>query len=129
MASSRQLRTKIRSVKNIRQITRAMQMVAATKMRKAQESALRARPYAKKSFALLLHLLGYAEVEGYASSYITKVGTVPTLKTERIAFVVVTSDKGLAGSFNSAVLRLASRWKKEAETAGSQVNCSNFQIS
>ncbi|OHA62374.1 MAG: ATP synthase F1 subunit gamma [Candidatus Wildermuthbacteria bacterium RIFCSPHIGHO2_01_FULL_45_20] len=98
-----------------------MQMVAATKMRKAQESALRARPYAKKSFALLLHLLGYAEVEGYASSYITKVGTVPTLKTERIAFVVVTSDKGLAGSFNSAVLRLASRWKKEAETAGSQV--------
>ena len=65
MALSRQLRTKIRAVRNIRQITRAMQMVAATKMRKAQESALNARPYAKKSFTLLLHLLEYAKAEGF----------------------------------------------------------------
>src|SRR3989338_540328 len=115
MASSRQLRTKIRAVRNIRQITKAMQMVAATKMRKAQEAALNARPYAKKSFALLLHLLFYAKAEGFSSPYLGNqsiVGTVPTMPG-RVAFVVITSDKGLAGSFNSAVLRLSAKWKKD----------------
>ena len=69
MASSRQLKTKIRSVGNIKQITRPMQMVAATKMRKSQEAALQARPYAKKSLALLSHVLQYGTAEGIASTY------------------------------------------------------------
>ena len=78
MASSRQLKTKIRAVKNIGQITRAMQMVAATKMRKSQEVALNARPYAKKSFALLLHLLKQAGKEETESIFWpAKGGTVP----------------------------------------------------
>lgn len=128
MASTRQLKNKIGTVRNIKQITKAMQMVAATKMRKAQEVALRARPYAKKSFALLLHLLQYAQGEGFLTLYIKtgadkgRAGIVPVQarvnslsQTEKVALVVVTSDKGLAGSFNSAVLRVASQWKQEQE--------------
>lgn len=101
MASSRQLKTKIRAVKNIGQITKAMQMVAATKMRKSQEVALNARPYAKKSFALLLHLLRQAQHEETQSVFMTENSGGKT------ALVVITSDKGLAGSFNSSVLRAA----------------------
>ncbi|MEK7542541.1 MAG: ATP synthase F1 subunit gamma [Patescibacteria group bacterium] len=123
MASSRQLKTKVKAVRNIRQITKAMQMVAATKMRRAQEAALRARPYAKKAFSLLLHLLQYAEAEGISGMYLGGNDQNHNKKEEQrpLALVVVTSDKGLAGSFNSAVLRLANRWKEEQESRGSQV--------
>ena len=116
MASTRQLKTKISAVRNIKQITRAMQMVAATKMRKSQEVALNARPYAKKSFALLLHLIQQASKEELESVFLpVKAGTVPALASEKIALVVITSDKGLAGSFNSSVLRAAMKWKQEHE--------------
>jgi len=111
MVSSRELKNKINTVGNIRQITKAMQMVAATKMRKAQESALSARPYAKKSLSLLNNLLQYSKAEGVSEKY-WKIGTTGT-----VALVVVTSDKGLAGSFNSAVLRMAAKWKEEQESA------------
>src|SRR3989338_6851891 len=107
MASTRQLKTKIGAVRNIRQITRAMQMVAATKMRKAQEVALRARPYARKSLALLLHLLKYAEKEETQRIFGLNQANA------KIALIVITSDKGLAGSFNSAVLRAAARVGEE----------------
>src|SRR3989338_805478 len=107
MASTRQLKTKIGAVRNIRQITRAMQMVAATKMRKAQEVALRARPYARKSLALLLHLLKYAEKEETQRIFGLNQANA------KIALIVITSDKGLAGSFNSAVLRAAARFVEE----------------
>lgn len=107
MASSRQLKGKIRAVKNIGQITKAMQMVAATKMRKSQEVALNARPYAKKSFALLLHLLKQAGKEETESVFMRGNNSGKT------ALVVITSDKGLAGSFNSSVLRTAYKLYQE----------------
>jgi len=84
-----------------------MQMVAATKMRKAQEVALRARPYARKSLALLLHLLKYAEKEETQRIFGLNQANA------KIALIVITSDKGLAGSFNSAVLRAAARFVEE----------------
>lgn len=115
MPSSRQLKTKIRSVKNIRQITKAVQMVSATKMRRSQETALNARPYAKKSFTLLLHLLKYAKNEEIQNIFWKK------FETNKVALVVVTSDKGLAGSFNSSVLRKAWQWKTEQEKDGKEV--------
>jgi F-type H+-transporting ATPase subunit gamma len=115
MASSRQLKTKIRSVGNIKKITRAMQMVAATKMRKSQEAALSARPYAKKSLALLSHLLQYSTAEGIKSKYWRNGADSPPTGGGKVALVVVTSDKGLAGSFNSGVLRAAAKWKAEQE--------------
>ena len=124
MASSRQLKGKIRAVKNIGQITKAMQMVAATKMRRSQEVALNARPYAKKSFALLLHLLKQAGKEETESIFWpAKGGTVPPL--EKVALVVITSDKGLAGSFNSSVLRAAYKFVQD-ETVRS--TASNMEI-
>jgi F-type H+-transporting ATPase subunit gamma len=121
MASSRQLKTKIRAVKNIGQITRAMQMVAATKMRKSQDVALNARPYAKKSFALLLHLLKYAEKDELASIFM-RTPLNPLVGGEvgqtRVALVVITSDKGLAGSFNSSVLRAAYKFYQQEDVRG-----------
>ena len=115
MASTRQLKTKIGAVKNIKQITKAMQMVAATKMRKSQEVALNARPYAKKSFSLLLHLLKQASREEMENIFWTKGNG------QKTALLVITSDKGLAGSFNSSVLRAASQYKKQREEKGQQV--------
>ena len=116
MSSNRQLKTKIQAVGNIKQITRAMEMVAATKMRKAQGVALNARPYAKKSFALLLHLLRHSGKEEMESVFFQN------RKGDKIALVVITSDKGLAGSFNSSVLRQAARWGIDQTREGSQVN-------
>lgn len=112
MASSRQLKTKLQAVGNIKQMTRAMELVAATKMRKAQEVALGARSYAKKAFALLAHLLGHATREELSSVF------WQARKEGKIALVVVTSDKGLCGSFNSAVLRAAAQKKEELDDEG-----------
>ncbi|MBI2098738.1 MAG: ATP synthase F1 subunit gamma [Candidatus Wildermuthbacteria bacterium] len=116
MASTRQLKTKIGAVKNIKQITKAMQMVAATKMRRSQEVALNARPYAKKSFALLLHLLKQANGEDLGSIFWKQ------RNGKKIALVVITSDKGLAGSFNSSVLRQAAQWKTAQEAEGREID-------
>jgi len=122
MASSRQLKTKIRAVGNIKQITKAMQMVAATKMRKSQEVALNARPFAKKSFSLLAHLLKQAGKEDITSIFLRAPRSLSEVGIERTALVVITSDKGLAGSFNSSVLRQVTQWKQEQESAGKQVD-------
>ena len=109
MSSNRQLKTKIRAVGNIRQITRAMEMVAATKMRKAQEVALRARPYAKYALSLLRSLLlleGGEELR--VQSHFFK-----EINRKNPCLVVVTSDKGLCGGFNSQVLRAALKFREE----------------
>ncbi len=82
-------------------------MVAATKMRKAQEVALQARPYARKSLALLLHLLKYSEKEEAQRIFGLNQAN------DEVALIVITSDKGLAGSFNSAVLRAAAKFVEE----------------
>lgn len=109
MSSKRQLKTKIRAVGNIKQITRAMEMVAATKMRKAQEVALRARPYAKYALSLLRSLLlleGGEELR--AQSHFFK-----EVNRKNPCLVVVTSDRGLCGGFNSQVLRAALKFREE----------------
>ena len=104
MPSSRQLKSKLASVGNIKQITRAMQMVSATKMRKSQEVALRARPFAKEALLLLQGLVRHQEVLQQESIYFKEP------KEGKTCLIVATSDKGLCGSFNSQVLRLAVRW-------------------
>jgi len=97
MESAQNLKRRMRSVQNIGQITKAMELVAATKMRRSQELALNSRPYA---YAAL-------EIMGIIASL--KDVAMPEILTERpvekTAFLIVTSDKGLAGSFNSAVIR------------------------
>lgn len=116
MSSSRHLKSKIKSVRNIKQITKAVQMVSATKMRRSQEVALNARPYAKKSFILLSHLLKYSETD-------EKTGVLwQKNKNKKCALVVITSDKGLAGNFNSSSLRSAWQWKNTKEEEGFEVD-------
>jgi F-type H+-transporting ATPase subunit gamma len=97
MASTRDIRRRIRSVKNTAQITKAMQMVAASKMRKAQEAALSGRPYA----ALLNEVL--AEVSHHAGDF-----THPLMESREVrkrAVIVVSTDKGLCGALNSNIMR------------------------
>lgn len=101
MESTQNLKRRIRSVQNIGQITKAMELVAATKMRRAQELALRSRPYAYTALEILAIIAGLKDVP---MPELLR-DRAPEEKTGRTTFMLVTSDKGLAGSFNSAVFR------------------------
>jgi len=116
MKSSRELKSKIKAVSNISQITKAMEMVSAVKMRKAQEAAFRARPFAQKALSLLLRLSKYLKEREIKHLFFQDRGE------KRICLVVVVSDKGLCGSFNSAVFRKAVKWKEEKEVEGKEVD-------
>ena len=99
MASGKEIRTKIKSVENTRKITRAMEMVAAAKMRKAQERMRAARPYAEKIGNVAAHL-SQANPE-YKHPFVTRRDN-----EKRVGLIVVTTDKGLCGGLNTNVLRL-----------------------
>jgi len=117
MAGSKEIRTKIKSVENTRKITKAMEMVAASKMRKAQERMRQARPYAEKIRNVAAHL-SYAKSE-YKHPFLTKRGEV-----KNIGLIVVTSDKGLCGGLNTNVLRLSVNQMKQWESQGKKVHVS-----
>jgi F-type H+-transporting ATPase subunit gamma len=106
MESTQNLKRRIRSVQNIGQITKAMELVAATKMRRAQEFALNSRPYAYTALEILGVIANIREANGkdFAMPELLRERT-PEEKTGRTAFLIVTSDKGLAGSFNGSVFR------------------------
>jgi F-type H+-transporting ATPase subunit gamma len=112
MAGSREIRNKIRSVRNTQKITKAMEMVAASKMRRAQERMRHARPYGEKIRNVAAHM-SYANSE-YRHPFLISRDTV-----KRIGIIVVTSDKGLCGGLNTNVLRLAlnsiRKWQSEGE--------------
>ena len=110
MAAGKEIRTKIKSVENTRKITKAMEMVAASKMRKAQERMKAARPYAEKIAQVATHL-AYAHTE-YKHPFV-----IPR-PVKRVGLIVVTSDKGLCGGLNTNVLRLVVTQMKQWETAG-----------
>jgi F-type H+-transporting ATPase subunit gamma len=105
MPSTRDIRRRIKSVKNTAQITKAMQMVAASKMRKAQQAALAGRPYAM----LMNQILG--EVTGSAGDF-----THPLIEKREVkkrAVIVVSTDKGLCGALNSNLLREAAKLDRD----------------
>jgi F-type H+-transporting ATPase subunit gamma len=112
MPGSREIRNKIRSVQNTQKITKAMEMVAASKMRKAQERMRHARPYGEKIRNVAAHM-SHANSE-YRHPFLIERDTV-----KRVGIIVVTSDKGLCGGLNTNVLRLAlnamKQWKSEGE--------------
>jgi F-type H+-transporting ATPase subunit gamma len=116
MPGSKEIRSKIKSVENTRKITRAMEMVAASKMRKAQDRMRAARPYAEKIRNVAAHL-SFAHPE-YKHPFVVKRDSV-----KNVGVIVVTSDKGLCGGLNSNILRLAlSRMKAwEGEKVGVQI--------
>jgi F-type H+-transporting ATPase subunit gamma len=111
MAGSKEIRTKIKSVEHTRKITRAMEMVAAAKMRKAQERMRAARPYAEKIRNVAAHL-SRANPE-YRHSFLAKRENI-----KNVGLIVVTSDKGLCGGLNTNVLRLAVNKMKGWEGEG-----------
>ncbi len=111
MAGSKEIRAKIKSVENTRKITRAMEMVAAAKMRKAQERMRAARPYAEKIRAVAAHL-SRANPE-YKHPFLVK-----REENRNVGLIVVTSDKGLCGGLNTNVLRLAVTRMKSWEGEG-----------
>jgi F-type H+-transporting ATPase subunit gamma len=105
MASIRDLRTRIKSVGSIRQITRAMEMVAATKLRRFQSRALTSRPFATEIVGMLERLAGTLGEKLAEHPLFQRGGAgLPT------AVVLVTSDRGLCGAYNSNVLRELERW-------------------
>lgn len=114
MAGAKEVRTKIRSVQNTQKITRAMEMVAASKMRKAQERMKKARPYGDKIRNVAAHM-SRASSE-YKHPFLVERDTV-----KRIGIIVVTSDKGLCGGLNTNILRLALAKIKEWEGEGEQI--------
>ncbi|MCH8977564.1 MAG: F0F1 ATP synthase subunit gamma, partial [Proteobacteria bacterium] len=98
MASAKEVRTKIASIKNTQKITKAMEMVAASKMRKAQERMRAARPYADKIRNVIAHL-GSANPE-YKHSYLGERKEI-----KRVGVIIVSSDRGLCGGLNSNLFR------------------------
>ena len=109
MAGIRELRGRITSVGNIKQITRAMEMVATTKLRKFQDRAVGSRPYAEEISGLVGHLAGVlgAEVEGRP---LFRPG-----RGEKTAVLLVSSDRGLCGPYNSNVFRTLVEWQDANE--------------
>ena len=100
MANLRDIRRRIKSVKNTAQITKAMQMVAATKMRRAQQAAIALRPYASRLDDLTAHL--YANI---SSAEISHLLLQPRKTNGKTAVIVITSEKGLCGPLNTNLLR------------------------
>ena len=111
MPGSKEIRTKIKSVQNTRKITKAMEMVAASKMRKAQERMRAARPYGEKIRNVAAHI-SHANPE-YRHPFLVHRDTV-----EKVGIIIITTDKGLCGGLNTNVQRLAMNKMKEWEAQG-----------
>ncbi len=114
MAGSKEIRTKIKSVENTRKITKAMEMVAASKMRKAQDRMRASRPYAEKIRNVAAHL-SFANPE-YKHPYLVKRDVV-----KNVGLIVVSSDKGLCGGLNTNMLRLSVNQMKNWESEGKAI--------
>jgi len=115
MAGSKEIRTKIKSVQSTRKITKAMEMVAASKMRKAQERMRASRPYLERVFDIAMHI-AKANTE-YRHPFLVRRENV-----KRVGAIVVTTDKGLCGGLNTNVLRLVLNQHKEWKAKGVDVD-------
>jgi F-type H+-transporting ATPase subunit gamma len=118
MPGSKEIRGKIKSVQNTRKITKAMEMVAASKMRRAQERMRAGRPYVRKVLAICAHL-SHASPE-YIHPFMVK------RDTKRVGLIVVTTDKGLCGGLNTNILRHVLQSMKDWAASGIEVDISAF---
>ncbi|HWL58468.1 MAG TPA: F0F1 ATP synthase subunit gamma [Paracoccus sp. (in: a-proteobacteria)] len=116
MPSLKDLKNRIGSVKNTRKITKAMQMVAAAKLRRAQEAAEAARPYADRMAAVMAGLTAAAAGSDTAPRLLAGTG-----EDRRHLLVVLTSERGLAGGFNSSIVKLARQRMAELHANGKEV--------
>ena len=115
MASGKEIRGKIKSVENTKKITKAMEMVAASKMRKAQERMRAARPYSEKIRNIAANL-------AQANPEYTHPFLVQQNNSKRIGVIVVTTDKGLCGGLNTNALRLLTTKLRELEAQGNKID-------
>ena len=113
MAAGKELRTKIKSVENTKKITKAMEMISVSKMRKAQERMRAARPYSEKIRNIASHL-GQANPE-YVHTF------MKANDGKSVGFIVVTTDKGLCGGLNTNLLRAVTAKLRETQAAGKTV--------
>jgi F-type H+-transporting ATPase subunit gamma len=114
MASLKSIKKRIVSVKNTRQITKAMKMVSAAKLRRAQENVVAARPYAKKLSEVLQNLA--ANLEGDLHPLLEK------REAKKLLLIVLTSDRGLCGGFNTNLCKAADRYIKEKKDSYEQIS-------
>jgi F-type H+-transporting ATPase subunit gamma len=115
MAGTKEIRVKIKSVQNTRKITKAMEMVAASKMRKAQERMRMARPYGEKIRNVAAHI-SHANPE-YRHPFLVHRDSV-----KRVGLIVITTDKGLCGALNTNLLRLVLNQYKSWQAEGEEVD-------
>ena len=115
MPGTKEIRMKIRSVQNTRKITKAMEMVAASKMRKAQERMRMARPYGEKIRNVAAHI-SHANPE-YRHPYLVSRDTV-----KRVGLIVITTDKGLCGALNTNLLRMVLNEYKAWQAEGEEID-------
>jgi F-type H+-transporting ATPase subunit gamma len=113
MASLKELRNRITSISSTMQITSAMKMVSAAKLKRAQDAIQQLRPYANKLREILVNISG--SIEGEAGGY-TEVREVKT-----VLMVVITSNRGLCGAFNANIIKLASKAIAKHEAKGHEV--------
>jgi len=115
MPGTKEIRMKIRSVQNTRKITKAMEMVAASKMRRAQERMRHARPYAEKIRNVAAHI-SHANPE-YRHPFLVSRDSV-----KRVGLIVITTDKGLCGALNTNLLRMALNQYKAWQAEGEEID-------
>ena len=114
MASTREIRRRIRSVKNIAQVTKAMEAVSAAKMRKAQAQVIATRPYALQAREVLSYVAKMAGTESHPL-------ITPRPNIKRVGIMLVTAERGLAGGFNANVIRHMAQLVREKRKAGAEV--------
>jgi F-type H+-transporting ATPase subunit gamma len=114
MPGTKEIRVKIKSVQNTRKITKAMEMVAASKMRKAQERMRHARPYAEKIRNVAAHI-------SHANPEYKHPALVERDSVKRLALILVTTDKGLCGALNTNLARLVLGEYKEWQAKGEEI--------
>jgi F-type H+-transporting ATPase subunit gamma len=115
MAGSKEIRNKIKSVQSTRKITKAMEMVAASKMKKAQDRMRASRPYVQRALQIAMHV-ARANTE-YRHPFLTRRDVV-----KRVGVIIVTTDKGLCGGLNTNILRMLLQQHKEWLARGLEVD-------
>jgi F-type H+-transporting ATPase subunit gamma len=121
MANVLDLRRRIRSVKNTRQITKAMKMVSAAKLRRAQERAMRARPYARMLTSVLVSMVRRTDLYNQQTGEILHPLLVER-EEKNVLVIVVAGDKGFAGAFNSNIGKAAQRFIDERRKLGQNID-------
>ena len=117
MATLREIRRRITSIKNIEQVTDAMRVVAAARLRRAQESIVATRPYAEKLNTILGHLISQMDTEEQALTH----PLLETREVKHVCIISVSGDRGLCGSFNSNVIRTTTQRIEYYQESGADV--------